>query len=139
MKCGEYLHFGCNHRDSCARDGSRRDGFRRAVVEIEVTVGIGSTGLVEVFDWIGVVGESRVVDGSGISAMDVEGIEVLSGSVLGVGEPIEEVMLPVGYGYGFVSWEVDIRGVDSTGCDCTGVELGIGGLDEAGPQLKPTL
>lgn len=110
-----------------------------AVEETEGIVGIVSTGPVEMFLEIGEVGDSRVVDGTGKSAVDVEGIDVLSGSVLGAVEPIEEVVLPVGYGYGFVSWEVDIRGVDATECDSTGVELGIGGWDEAGPQLKPTL
>ena len=34
--------------------------------------------------------------------MDVEGIELLSGSMLDAVVPIEEVVLPVGYGYGFV-------------------------------------
>ena len=72
----------------------------------EVVVGIVSTGLVEeveVFEYMGVVGDSRVVDGTGTSAVDVKGIEVLSGTVLGAVEPIRVVVLAVGYGYGFVS------------------------------------
>lgn len=40
-----------------------------------------------------------------------------------------EVVLAVGMGYG----------LDSIGVEIIGVELGTGGLDEAGPQLKPTL
>lgn len=76
------------------------------VEETEVTVGIVSTGLVEeteVLEYTGVVEDSRVVDGIGKSALEVEGIEVLSGKVLGAVEPIRVVVLAVGYGYGFVS------------------------------------
>ena len=49
------------------------------------------------------VGASRVVDGTDDSAVEVEGIGVLSGMVLGAVEPIRVVVLPVGYGYGFDS------------------------------------
>lgn len=72
----------------------------------KMLVGIVSTGLVEeieVSEYMGVVGDSSVVDGIGTSAVDVKGVEVLSGTVVGAVDPIRVVVLAVGYGYGFVS------------------------------------
>lgn len=70
------------------------------VEETGVTVGMVSTGLVEeteVFEYIGVVGDSRVVDGIGKVAVEVEGIEILEGMVAGGAvEPIRVVVLGVG-------------------------------------------
>ncbi len=70
------------------------------VEETGVIVGMVSTRLVEetdVFEYIGVVGDSRVVDRIGNVAVEVEGIEVLSGMVAGGAvEPIRVVVLGVG-------------------------------------------
>lgn len=74
---------------------------------------------------IGVV--SAVVSAVVSGVVSGEVTEVITGAV-----PVgtnKEVVLAVGIGYG----------LDSTDVEIIGVELGTGGLDEAGPQLKPTL
>lgn len=88
----------------------------------------------EVLGDSGVVIEGVVTKPVGVY---IDEMRVVSGMVTGTVGPVgpaEVVELTVGIGYGFVSW-----GIEETSELYTGVELGTGGFDDAGPQLKFTL